>query len=380
MPTSVLPTLPDAPRPPWRVLALLTAVVVIVHLVLLGLAPSGVGTPPSPLADRFITRTIVVAPPPAAAPAPPAAPAPVAEIKPIRPRPPARPRAVAPTPTPAAEPTAPPEPQSQDLTAQSNTDTGTTDTSPASAGDAGSATENGQATAAAANEAAAANMPGSVPLRIPGSVRLAFAATAQQGTTPMQGVFGNLVWLQDGERYDAQLSLTFLFKTIRSQHSNGVIGSTGIEPLRFSDKRKTEVASHFVRDQKTVIFSNNSPSVPLLAGAQDRLSVVMQLGALMAGDPPRYPPESVIAVQTVGPSDAEIWTFTVSGEERLTVPAGEFTVRKLTRNPRQPFDDKIELWLAPELGYLPVRIKQTLANQDFVDLQLREQVPLRTSN
>jgi len=32
------------------------------------------------------------------------------------------------------------------------------------------------------------------------------------------------------------------------------------------------------------------------------------------------------------------------------------------------------------MGYLPVRIKLTQANQDFADLQLREQVPLRTSN
>jgi hypothetical protein len=32
----------------------------------------------------------------------------------------------------------------------------------------------------------------------------------------------------------------------------------------------------------------------------------------------------------------------------------------------------VELWLAPELGYLPVRIKQTQANGDFADFQLRD--------
>jgi len=106
----------------------------------------------------------------------------------------------------------------------------------------------------------------------------------------------------------------------------------------------------------------------------------MQLGALLAGDPPRYPPGSVIAVQTVGPRDAEIWTFNVGEEEQLSVPAGNFAVRKLTRNPRLPFDDKVEVWLAPELGYLPVRLKLTQAGGDFADMQLREQVPLRPSN
>ena len=44
-----------------------------------------------------------------------------------------------------------------------------------------------------------------------------------------------------------------------------------------------------MRDQGQVVFSNNAPSVTLLAGAQDRLSVVMQLGALLAGDPAALP-------------------------------------------------------------------------------------------
>jgi hypothetical protein len=364
------------------VLAVLTGAVVAVHLALLGLMPSGVGSPHSPLADRFITRTIVIAPPPAAEPAAPAAeprPAP----RPARPRPAAKPRPAGPaSPAPRPDAAARAEPQSQDLVDPTTTDTGTSEPSAApGSGEAGSGqgAGPGQASAAGGSDTGA-NMPGTLPLQIPGSVRLAFAATAQQGAQPMQGVFGDLVWLQDGSHYDARLSLSFLFKTFRSQQSTGAIGPTGIEPLRFSDKRRTEVASHFVRDQNTVVFSNNSPSMPLLAGAQDRLSVVMQLGALMAGDPGRYPPGSVIAVQTVGTTDAEIWTFTVSGEEPLTVQAGEFTVRRLTRNPRKPFDDKIELWLAPALGYLPVRIRQTQPNEDFIDLQLREQVPLRASN
>ncbi|MDM0106743.1 DUF3108 domain-containing protein [Variovorax sp. J22R24] len=380
MPSLASPAGPDDARLPWRALALLTLAVVAAHLALLGVTPVTVGTRQAPLDNTFTTRTIVIAPPPAAAPA-----IPEAEAKPPpRPAPPRtaaarppRPAASAPKPTHEHTP--------QDLLAQNAIDTGGAE-GPVSPGatDPGASTAGagdvGTAEAAAANEASAANMPGAVPLHIPGSVRLAFAATAQVGTTPMSGVFGELAWLQDGERYDAHLSLTFLFKTLRRWTSTGAIGKTGIEPLRFSDKRKTEVASHFARDQGLVVFSNNTPSVMLLAGAQDRLSVLMQLGALLAGDPPRYPPGSVIAVQTVGPRDAEIWTFNVGEEEQLSVPAGNFTVRKLTRNPRLPFDDKVEVWLAPELGYLPVRLRLTQAGGDFADMQLREQVPLRPSN
>jgi hypothetical protein len=209
-------------------------------------------------------------------------------------------------------------------------------------------------------------------MQIPGSVQLAFAVTGQIGAAPMQGVFGKLIWQQDGQRYDAQLSLNFLFKTIRSQHSNGVIGPSGIEPARFSDAKRSEVAAHFMREQAQVVFSNNAPSVPLLPGAQDRLSVMLQLGALMAGDPARYPSGAAFAIQTVGPRDADLWIFKVEDDEHLKLPAGEFNARKLTRNPRKPYDDKVELWIAPELGYLPVRIKQTQANGDFADFQLRD--------
>lgn len=376
MPTSA--PLPPfyAPRPRWRTLAVVTAIVLVAHLAVLGLAPVRVGTP-TPQIDKFVTRTIVVAPPTASEP-PASAPAPKAETrpapKPPRPRPVARARPVAPAPAPAPEATAPTRPDSQDLVSQVPPETAPAAGEPAP-GEASSGNGQGAGQGTGAGDSGG-NIPGSVPLRISGSVRLAFAATAQQGAQPMQGAFGDLVWQQDGTRYDASLSIKFLFMTFRNTRSTGVIGPTGIEPLRYSDKRRTEVASHFVRDQKTVIFSNNSPAVPLLAGAQDRLSVVLQLGALMAGDPGRYPPDSVIAVQTVGSSDAEIWTFTLSGDEQVAVQAGEFTARKLTRNPRKPFDDKIELWLAPDLGYLPVRIRQTQPNGDFIDLQLRERVAM----
>jgi hypothetical protein len=354
-----------APPAPWRVIAALTVIVLAAHLLLLGFAPVMSGAPPAPLTREFITRTIVVAPP-VAREAP--LPATAAPKPPPRPRPTVRPRPPAPVPAPEAEITAPAQPPSEEPVAQAPPQEEVV-TAP-SPGNGEPSVE--PVTAVESSDAAAANMPGAVPLRVPGSVRLSFAATGQQGAQPLGGVFGRLDWLQDGERYDAQLSLSLLFKTLRTQHSTGAIGATGIEPLRFADTRRTEVAAHFVRDRQTVIFSNNTPPVPLLAGAQDRLSVVLQLGALIAGDPPRYPPDSMIAVQTVGSSDAEIWTFHVSGDEAVSVPAGDFTARRLVRNPRKPFDDTVELWLAQELNYLPVRLKFTQPNGDFADLQLRE--------
>ncbi len=404
MPTSALPSTSapvaaPASRLPWRAIAVLTGIVVAAHLVLLGAVPTSFGPADSPLSQHFTTRTIVLAPPapvPAAAPMPEPkalAPKPAPHKEPRAPREPA-PAAADPTPPaqpaaviaqadpPPAAPVAPSPPPTDPLDASSASgaqpgDPATAGTqSPAPSEPAAAPSEASPTPAPAPAPQPAVEAP--VPLRIPGSVRLKFAVTAQQGTAPMQGVFGELSWLQDGSHYDATLALTFFFKTLRQQHSSGAIGPTGIEPDRFSDTRKVEVASHFVRDQGTVVFSNNAPSVPLMPGAQDRLSVVMQLGALLGGEPARYPTGSVIAVQTVGPRDADIWLFTVGDAEQLTLPAGQFTARKLTRTARKPFDDTVEVWVAPDIGYLPVRIKQTQPNGDFADMQLREQLPPKT--
>ena len=365
-----------APRPSWRVIALLTALVLALHLLALGLMPARLGSDALPLASKFITRTIVIAPPPPAVetPAPPpAAVPPPPPVRVARPAPPKRPRAI----TPPAE--AAPQPPPPVMTAETSQDT-----TPAEPTVEPSAPQVPEGTASAPEIPAAPPTGGSDPLSaqlsagatqplvVPGSVRLAFDVTGQRGPQPMSGVFGELVWLQNGAEYNARLSLKMLFRTFLSQTSTGRVDGGGIAPTRYSEKRKTEVASHLERDRGQVIFSNNAPTVPLLAGAQDRLSVVMQLGALLAGDPQRFPQGSRISMQTVGPRDADVWAFNVEGEELVHVPAGDFMARKLTRSPRREFDHKLELWLASEIGYLPVRIRQTEADGDIIDMQLRE--------
>ena len=46
---------------------------------------------------------------------------------------------------------------------------------------------------------------------------------------------------------------------------------------------------------------------------------------------------------------------------------GEVMAFKLTRAPRREFDTRVELWYAPSMNYLPVRIRVTQANGDFID-------------
>ena len=181
-----------------------------------------------------------------------------------------------------------------------------------------------------------------------------------------------LQWQNKHDQYTAQLEVGMLLLGSRTQTSAGHIGNEGLMPVRFSDKNRSELAVHFQRDKGIISFSANTPDVPLLKGAQDRLSVVLQLSTLLAGDPSRYPVGTMLSFQTVSQREAEVWQFKVDKEETLALPYGELPSIKLQRTPRRDFDQRIELWLAPSLGYLPVRLRITNANGDFVDQLLRQ--------
>ena len=176
-----------------------------------------------------------------------------------------------------------------------------------------------------------------------------------------------LNWQQDGKDYEARLEVRMFLLGSRVQVSKGSLGAEGLMPVRFGDKIRSELAAHFQRDKGLISFSANSPDAPLLKGAQDRLSVVLQLSSLLAADPARFPDGTMLSFQTVSQREAEVWHFLVEKQELLQLPYGDIHTLKLNRKPRRDFDQHIELWFAPSLGYLPVRLRITNANGDFVD-------------
>lgn len=224
------------------------------------------------------------------------------------------------------------------------------------------------AVAAAAPPATRAGKPAAAAFRIPAPVRLHYQVVAHNHSQLWQAN-GELQWRHDGHSYEAKLEVSAPLLPTRTQRSAGSVTSEGLAPLRFSDKGRSEEAAHFERDQGKVSFSSNRPDAVLMAGAQDRLSVMLQLGAMIAGNPKKFPPATTIAIQTAGTRDAEPWQFTVEGEETLQLPGGTVTALKLTRNPRKEFDQRVELWLAPAMDYVPVRLRLTQPNGDWVDQQ-----------
>jgi hypothetical protein len=203
-------------------------------------------------------------------------------------------------------------------------------------------------------------------VQLPPSTRMKYEVLATYRGLPLQGE-GELSWRHDGKEYELQLEVRSPLLGSRRQRSVGRLTEQGLEPLHFWDKSRSEQAAHFDREGGRVTFSNNKPDVPLAAGAQDRLSVVLQLAALVAAQPASYPAGTQIAIPTASVSDAETWIFAVEGEEDLQLPGGTVRALKLQRLPRREYDQKVELWLAPRMDYAPVRIRLTSPNGDTVD-------------
>ena len=208
------------------------------------------------------------------------------------------------------------------------------------------------------------------PVRLPPPTRLAFDVNGQAKKFTYQAR-AELLWQHDGSRYEARQELSAFLIGSRAQRSVGAITAQGLLPERFSDRSRSEQAAHFDYAKGRVTFSANTPEAPMGPGAQDRLSVFIQLGAMLAADPGRFVPGTQVTLTTVSARSADRWTFTIEGPETLDLPSGPTPVLKLQRLPRKDYDQKAELWVAPALGYLPVRIRLTQANGDFADLQLR---------
>ncbi|MGQ0711580.1 MAG: DUF3108 domain-containing protein [Rhodoferax sp.] len=203
-------------------------------------------------------------------------------------------------------------------------------------------------------------------MTLPGSVRLVYDIQGEMSRFPVSAQ-GALDWRQDGKSYDARLEIRLFLLGSRVQTSKGLVGAQGLEPLRFGDKVRSEVSAHFERSKGKVSYSANTPEEALQPGAQDQLSIFFQLAAMLATQPQRYGAGSTLAFQAVGPRSSETWVFKVAAAQPVSLPGGQVRAIHLTKDPANPNDSRAEVWLAPDLEYLPVRIRLTQSNGDFVD-------------
>jgi hypothetical protein len=168
-----------------------------------------------------------------------------------------------------------------------------------------------------------------------------------------------LQWFNDGAQYRLSLRNEAPGALNLGSASTGAIDAHGLAPERHTDSRRGRDvrAVNFQRDSARVTFSGPKGEVPLVAGAQDRLSWMLQLAGIAQANPALRAAGSEIAVFVVGTrGDAEAWLFSVVGAEAIELPSGPVPdALHLRREPRRLYDTTVDVWLDPARDHLPVR-------------------------
>ncbi|QSN61467.1 DUF3108 domain-containing protein [Caballeronia sp. M1242] len=176
---------------------------------------------------------------------------------------------------------------------------------------------------------------------------------------------GTIRWTNDGQHYEMVVSIPLPFVGPYVYSSKGHIDAFGIAPEQYSEKRGRRAAdvAVFNRETKQIVYTRTPNSQPLADGAQDRFSVVMQLTSLVRGAPDVYKPGVTRQFSVADNDSSEIWPMETVGDETVQTRDGFVTARHFTRLPRREGDRrKLDIWLAPALGWLPARILQTEPN------------------
>lgn len=185
-----------------------------------------------------------------------------------------------------------------------------------------------------------------------------------------------LVWRPTGERYQLSMSGQAFGATLISWVSRGSFDSAGLAPERFLDRRQTrqQQAANFQREAGRITFSGPATVHPLVPGAQDRLSWMVQLAAIVQAAAPAPEAGARFPIFVVGArGDADVWSFTVQGRETIDLPAGRAEgALLLLREPRGGRDIRVEVWLDPARQHLPVQLRTTNADGEVNQFQLYE--------
>lgn len=132
------------------------------------------------------------------------------------------------------------------------------------------------------------------------------------------------------------------------QTSQGIIGEKGLQPQTYVVERRNKTQSaRFDNNANRMIFSDG-PEVDLPPDTQDLLSFTFQF----AYNPPQR--KSLNLMLTNGRKLGN-YNYLVLDDETLSTPVGSIATVHLHKL-HEPEDDGLEMWLAPDLFYAPVKM------------------------
>ena len=164
-------------------------------------------------------------------------------------------------------------------------------------------------------------------------------------------------------RIEAGITVVFAQVNLLTLTSEGAVGEEGFMPTLMTEKRRgrSMTATHFNRKDGRLSFSASQANYPLVWGAQDKASVPLQLAAIARGDPQQL--SGNIDILVGEDRDAAVYSFVVLGQEQVDTRMGKIATWHLARPPKPgSYNARLDLWLAPDYGWVPVQIRNLEAS------------------
>ncbi|WP_394386924.1 DUF3108 domain-containing protein [Roseateles sp. BYS87W] len=225
--------------------------------------------------------------------------------------------------------------------------------------------------AASAASAAAPDEPGPGP-EWPLSTRLSYQLTGHY-RGPVSGQ-AQVEWMRKGKDYQVSLDVS-VGPVSRRMLSQGTLTPQGIAPQRYDEETRVLLLD---TRRSTVFFLGAEVQLATgvreraAFGGQDAASQFVQLTWLFLTGREVLEPGRLVQFPLVLPRRQYAWQYEVLGEELLQTPMGPLATWHLKPTRVAVSGDlSADVWLAPALQYLPVRLLIRQDADTFIDLNLQ---------
>jgi hypothetical protein len=158
--------------------------------------------------------------------------------------------------------------------------------------------------------------------------------------------------------------------------STGTLKSFGIAPDNYIEKieiANRELRADFDWKMSAVSFVGRGAGQPVTfgEGTQDPLSLQFHLPLLAQAYPWRFSPGSEVTF-AVARRNVENYSFVVEGFETTRIDRTDVMTLKIDRKRGPGANRRVEIWMAPEFQWLPVRLRFTDSNDEVWDSVLAQ--------
>ena len=228
---------------------------------------------------------------------------------------------------------------------------------------------------------AAASAAETQPFEWPPSTRLSYSLSGYY-RGPIEGGHAQVEWLRAGTRYQVRMESNLGPMFSRRVASEGELTDKGLAPSRFEGEQKQlfrapkRWSQQFSLGRVTL---GDGIEIASLPGLQDEASQFVQLTWLFATQPSLLQIGRSIELPLALNRRVDRWIYDVKDEEVLYLPFGQVpTVHVKPRRESKSGEMLIEIWFAPTLQYLPVRIIVRPNDSSYLEMTLK-QPPLQAA-